>query len=81
MKPFHEMTKGEAGERLRSLYHAQPKADWDSLAVGNGDPPDGRGTWTLELLADRLVRLRQVDAVSRETVRKALKKTTFDSES
>ena len=35
MKPFHEMTKGEAVERLRSLYHAQPKADWDALAVGN----------------------------------------------
>ena len=35
MKPFHEMTKREAVEHLRSLYHAQPKADWDSLAVGN----------------------------------------------
>ena len=35
MKPFHEMTKGEAVERLRSLYFAQPKADWEALAVGN----------------------------------------------
>ena len=35
MKPFHEMTRREAVERLRSLYHAQPKADWDELAVGN----------------------------------------------
>ena len=35
MKPMHEMTKREAVERLRSLYHAQPKADWDKLAVGN----------------------------------------------
>jgi hypothetical protein len=35
MKPFHEMTKRELGEHLRSLYHAQPKADWDTLAVGN----------------------------------------------
>jgi hypothetical protein len=29
------MTRREAVERLRSLYHAQPKADWDGLAVGN----------------------------------------------
>ena len=35
MKPFHQMTKREAVERLRALYNAQPKADWDTLAVGN----------------------------------------------
>ena len=35
MKPLHEMTKGEAVDRLRSLYYAQPKADWETLAVGN----------------------------------------------
>ncbi len=35
MKPYHEMTKGEAVERLRALYYAQPKADWDALAVGD----------------------------------------------
>lgn len=45
------------------------------------DPPDGRGSWTLQLLADRLVVLGQVESVSRETVRKALKKTPFKSES
>ena len=43
MKPFHDMTKGEAVEHLRSLYHAQPKADWDSLAVGNVLLEKGRG--------------------------------------
>jgi transposase len=46
-----------------------------------GDPPDGRGSWTLQLLADQLVVLGQVESVSRETVRKALKKTTSKSES
>ena len=39
-------------------------------------PPDGRESWTMQLLADSLVRLRYVDgAVSDETVRRALKKT------
>ncbi|MGO8750604.1 MAG: hypothetical protein ACLQNE_32040 [Thermoguttaceae bacterium] len=35
MKPSYEMTRQEAVERLRSLYFAQPKADWEALAVGN----------------------------------------------
>jgi len=34
MKPFHEMTRAVAVDYLRSLYFAQPKADWGTLAVG-----------------------------------------------
>jgi len=34
MKHFYEMTQQELGEHLRSVYLAQPKADWDILAVG-----------------------------------------------
>jgi transposase len=51
------------------------------IQLACSDPPEGRGSWTLQLLADRLVVLGQVESVSRETVRKALKKTTFKSES
>lgn len=57
------------------------EAEQQLLKLACSDPPDGRGSWTLELLADRLVRLRLVDSVSRETVRKTLKKMTFGSES
>jgi transposase len=45
------------------------------IALAQGEPPAGRARWTLHLLADELVRLDVVDAVSHETVRKALKKT------
>jgi transposase len=38
-------------------------------------PPEGRKRWTLRLLAERLVQLEVVDAVSHETVRQALKQT------
>ena len=39
-------------------------------------PPEGREAWTLDLLADRMVRLRYVDGpVSGQTVRRVLKKT------
>ncbi len=56
-------------------------AEQHVIELACSDPPDGRGSWTLQLLADRLVVLGQVESVSRETVRKALKKTTFKSES
>jgi transposase len=54
-------------------------AEQQLIELACSDPPEGRGSWTLELLSNRLVRLRLVDSVSRETVRKALKKMTSDS--
>lgn len=36
--------------------------------------PKGRGRWTLQLLADRMVELKLVESVSIETVRQCLKK-------
>lgn len=46
------------------------------IQLACSDPPTGRGRWTLQLLADRLVVLNCVAGVSPETVRRALKKTT-----
>lgn len=47
-----------------------------ALACGvHGPPPGGREGWTLRLLADRMVELEYVDLLSRETVRRTLKKT------
>ena len=40
------------------------------------DPPEGRCRWTLQLLCDEMVVLGLADAISTETVRQALKKTT-----
>ena len=50
------------------------------IALACGDPPMGRCRWTLNLLANRIVELGYVDDVlSRETVRKTLKKRTSTS--
>ena len=46
------------------------------IQLACSDPPEGRCRWTLELLADELVVLGQVKAISTETVRQALQKTT-----
>jgi hypothetical protein len=45
------------------------------IALACAAAPDGRTRWTLRLLADKLVELEVVEAVCRETVRRALKKT------
>ena len=45
------------------------------VAIACSSPPEGRAGWTLRLLADRLVELEVVDEISRETVRRTLKKT------
>lgn len=48
------------------------------VALAEGAPPKGRVRWTLSLLAGQLVRLNVVeDSISRETVRRTLKKTTL----
>ncbi len=45
------------------------------LALACGTPPAGRERWSLRLLAERVVQLEVVAAVSHETVRRALQQT------
>ena len=45
------------------------------IATRLGPPPKGYATWTLRLLARKVVELEIVDTVSYETVRRTLKKT------
>jgi transposase len=51
------------------------RAEAHLVALACSDPPEERGSWTLRLLADRMVELRHVSGVSHETVRRTLKKT------
>jgi transposase len=44
------------------------------IATACSSPPEGRRVWTMQLLADRLVRLEVVESISDETVRQALKR-------
>lgn len=45
------------------------------IAVRLGAPPAGFSNWTLRLLAEQVVALEIVEAISHETVRRTLKKT------
>lgn len=46
------------------------------IAVACSQAPEGRAGWTLQLLADELVKREVVPAISYETIRRELKKTT-----
>lgn len=51
------------------------KGEAQLIHLACSQAPDGRQRWTLELLADEMVRLGYVELISPETVRIALKKT------
>jgi transposase len=42
------------------------------VALACSKPPEGHGRWTLQLLADHVVRLVEHDSISKETVRRRL---------
>jgi transposase len=65
--------KQDRPSRARAL---DGKAEARLIAVACSAPPPGRARWTLRLLADTLVELEVVEAVSPETVRRVLKKTS-----
>ena len=52
------------------------KGEAQLIHLACSQAPDGRQRWTLELLADQMVRLEYVEHISPETVRKTLKKTS-----
>ena len=52
------------------------KGEATLIALACSNPPEGRAVWTMQLLADKLVELQVVDAISDETVRLHLKKTS-----
>jgi transposase len=72
-----------AGGLERALYElprpgAKPKIDGEVeahlIALTCSEPPEGHDQWTLRLLADRLVSLEVIDAISHVAVGDALKK-------
>jgi hypothetical protein len=52
------------------------EAEAKLIALRCGEAPEGRARWTLRLLPDKAVELEIVPAISHETVRQVLKKTS-----
>ena len=63
--------KVQARRKAKQLDGAQ---EAHLLALACSEPPDGRGNWTLRLLAAKYVELGHADTLSYETVRRTLKR-------
>ncbi len=51
-----------------------PETEAFLIATACTAPPNGRESWTMQLLADKLVSLELIESISDETVRTTLKK-------
>jgi len=79
---FVEQGLETALERKRQEFPSRKRIiDGDSearlISIACSTPPDGRGKWTMHLLADELVALNVVESVSSQTVWRTLKKTNL----
>jgi transposase len=52
-----------------------PEQERQVTLLACADAPEGRTTWTMQLLADKVVEIGMVESISDETIRKTLKKT------
>lgn len=61
--------------RGRRIYTRKLDGEQEAqlIALACSTPPEGRGRWTLRLLASHMVELGHSDALSHETVRRTLK--------
>jgi transposase len=81
-KKYHERTSQD----ILTLLQEQPRSgqpikidtrvESHISLIACSDPPEGSVRWTLQMIADRLVALNVVESVCKESVRKALKKTS-----
>lgn len=70
-----------------ALERRRPRREYERRLDGAGEAhlialtcsqtPKGRERWTMQLLADKMVALGYVEQISRETVRRTLKKTSL----
>jgi putative transposase len=70
---------------LRQALEEKPRSGHPPKLSGSGEAilttiactnaPQGRSRWTLRMLADKMVEIKEVESISHETVRRTLKKT------
>jgi Homeodomain-like domain len=73
---------GALERQVRETPPVAPKVTGEVEArmvqIACSQPPEGRESWTMQMIADRLVELKLVQSISDETVRLTLKKTTLN---
>ncbi len=67
------------GKPSTRIYSRKADGDLEAhlRALSCSKAPQGYQRWTLRLLADKAIELKYIDAISYETVRRVLKKTSL----
>ena len=75
LESFDEALTGKKPDRT---YIKKTDGDFEArlIALSCSDPPDGFSRWSLRLLADKVVELQYIDAISHEGIRQIFKKRT-----
>ena len=77
-KVYLTVEQKENLEKISRNGHAPAKVDGATeaqiIALCCSDPPEGRGEWTMRLLTAELKKRQIITEISRETVRRTLKK-------
>jgi hypothetical protein len=76
---FIKSVRSEIGKRGWFDFDARPPKIDGSIEAkttlfASSEPPGGRSTWILKLLADKLVELKAIDSISTMGVQRILKK-------
>jgi putative transposase len=81
----HKKYMQKEHEHILDLLHEAPRSgrplkidtrvEANVTMIACSDPPDGCSRWTLQMIADKLVKLAVIDTISHESVRRTLKKT------
>ena len=68
------------GKKGSRVYAKKMDGDFEAhlIALSCSRPPKGFASWSLRLLADRMVELDYIDKISHESVRQVLKKTNLN---
>ena len=64
----------EEGSRVGAPPKLDAKGEAHLIALACSEAPEGRESWTMQLLADQVIELGIVEDISDETVRRTLKK-------
>ena len=72
-----EGVEAALGRKKQENYHRKVTGEVEAriCAIACSHPPEGRSRWTMQLIADELVRLEIVDSITDSTVCEVLKKT------
>jgi hypothetical protein len=76
----YEGVEAALGRRKHDNYHRKMTGEVEAklCAIACSDPPDGYSRWTMQMIADELIRLEVVDYITDTTVCEVMKKTKLN---